>query len=331
MGELHWISTQNSRFCTWKWGLSSKRRDSFGNHDDFRFQPLTFQGCMIRLKFAWVDWGFIIQDLICSLKIQRSKFVSFLNDKVLHIFCVSILAFPNPSISWWRFGGRRLIRWQRPWRPMVLLLGRFHVELNPVARWQRWWRIFAPPRSPKKRQIKTSPKSNLPEACSDHEHFGSVTFLLLQKHWSPLDSKTHGKNRDFERTKIWDLYIYRRTRTHLITHTRPGFCLGKESFVLLLSLEHAASGTNLTAANHVIFVHPMNAETLGTAVAYERQALARVRRVGQERSEVHVWRFIAKDTVEEYMHKWLSGRPGITMCFEGFIFIPYLYTCSHHI
>ena len=76
--------------------------------------------------------------------------------------------------------------------------------------------------------------------------------------------------------------------------------------MLLLSLEHAASGSNLTAANHVIFVHPMNAETLSTAVAYERQALARVRRVGQERPEVHVWRFVTRETVEEHMHQFLA-------------------------
>ena len=162
----------------------------------------------------------------------------------------------------------------------------------------------------------------------DHEHFGSVTFLLLQKHWSPLD----GKNRDVEHAKKSGACAYTDTHTLYICFKMKFcawngscLCLGKESFVLLLSLEHAASGTNLTAANHVIFVHPMNAETLSTAVAYERQALARVRRVGQERDEVHVWRFIAKDTVEEYMHKWLSGRPGKTMgtqnlsCFEGFI------------
>lgn len=50
----------------------------------------------------------------------------------------------------------------------------------------------------------------------------------------------------------------------------------------------------------------MNAETLSTAVAYEKQALARVRRVGQERSEVHVWRFVTRETVEEHMHQFLS-------------------------
>ena len=75
---------------------------------------------------------------------------------------------------------------------------------------------------------------------------------------------------------------------------------------MLLSLEHAASGSNLTAANHVIFVHPMNADTLSSAVAYEGQALARVRRVGQERAEVHVWRFVTRETVEEHMHQFLD-------------------------
>ena len=50
------------------------------------------------------------------------------------------------------------------------------------------------------------------------------------------------------------------------------------------------------------FVHPMNADTLSAAVAYEKQALARVRRVGQMRSEVHVWRFVTRHTVEEHIH-----------------------------
>jgi len=80
-------------------------------------------------------------------------------------------------------------------------------------------------------------------------------------------------------------------------------------FALLLSLEKAASGTNLTAASHVLFVHPMNAESLSTAVAYERQALARVRRVGQARSEVHVWRFVTRHTVEEHIHRLHRGAP----------------------
>lgn len=69
--------------------------------------------------------------------------------------------------------------------------------------------------------------------------------------------------------------------------------------VLLLSLEHSASGTNLTAANHVIFVHPMCASSADRAVAYEAQAIGRCRRWGQEHAEVHCWRFVVRGTVEE--------------------------------
>ncbi|CAK8987753.1 unnamed protein product [Durusdinium trenchii] len=73
--------------------------------------------------------------------------------------------------------------------------------------------------------------------------------------------------------------------------------------VLLLSLEQSASGTNLTCANHVILVHPMNAETSEQSVAFELQAIGRVRRWGQPRNEVHVWRFCTLGTIEEEISK----------------------------
>eukprot|EP00928_Gymnodinium_smaydae_P068344 TRINITY_DN5144_c0_g3_i2.p1 TRINITY_DN5144_c0_g3~~TRINITY_DN5144_c0_g3_i2.p1 ORF type:complete len:115 (+),score=11.11 TRINITY_DN5144_c0_g3_i2:176-520(+) len=76
-----------------------------------------------------------------------------------------------------------------------------------------------------------------------------------------------------------------------------------EPRVLLLSLERAAAGTNLTAASHVLFVHPMNAESAAAATAYEKQAIGRVRRLGQKRQTIHVHRFISKDTVEEHINK----------------------------
>eukprot|EP00404_Azadinium_spinosum_P030048 CAMPEP_0180556784 /NCGR_PEP_ID=MMETSP1037_2-20121125/793_1 /TAXON_ID=632150 /ORGANISM="Azadinium spinosum, Strain 3D9" /LENGTH=197 /DNA_ID=CAMNT_0022572903 /DNA_START=100 /DNA_END=694 /DNA_ORIENTATION=+ len=44
--------------------------------------------------------------------------------------------------------------------------------------------------------------------------------------------------------------------------------------VLLLSLEQSASGTNLTVANHVLFVHPMAASTPERALAFEQQAVS---------------------------------------------------------
>ena len=78
------------------------------------------------------------------------------------------------------------------------------------------------------------------------------------------------------------------------------------AFALVLSLQRAAAGRNLTTASHVLLVHPMNADTVHAAVAYERPALGRVRRVGQTRSEVHVWRFVVKQTVE------VPSRTGLT-------------------
>ncbi|CAK0901532.1 unnamed protein product [Prorocentrum cordatum] len=70
-------------------------------------------------------------------------------------------------------------------------------------------------------------------------------------------------------------------------------------FVLLLSLEQSASGTNLTAASHVVFLHPMLAPTPEQAIGHELQAIGRARRQGQRRDTVHVWRFVTSGTVEQ--------------------------------
>mmetsp|Transcript_1066 Transcript_1066/g.3224 ORF Transcript_1066/g.3224 Transcript_1066/m.3224 type:complete len:781 (-) Transcript_1066:26-2368(-) len=72
-----------------------------------------------------------------------------------------------------------------------------------------------------------------------------------------------------------------------------------EPSVLLQSLENSASGANLTRASHVLLVHPMDAESPSKAVAYETQALGRVRRCGQQAPKVHLWRFVTCGTVEE--------------------------------
>jgi len=71
------------------------------------------------------------------------------------------------------------------------------------------------------------------------------------------------------------------------------------AFVLLLSLTQSASGTNLTAANHVMFLHPMLAPTAEMAVSHELQAIGRARRHGQKKPIVHVWRFVTVGTVEQ--------------------------------
>lgn len=74
-----------------------------------------------------------------------------------------------------------------------------------------------------------------------------------------------------------------------------------DTFVLMLSLGQSASGTNLTAANHIMFLHPMLAPTAEQAHAAELQAIGRARRHGQQRDVVHVWRFVTADTIEQDM------------------------------
>lgn len=68
-----------------------------------------------------------------------------------------------------------------------------------------------------------------------------------------------------------------------------------DSGVLLLSLDSSSSGLNLVKANHVIFMHAL---TQVDALQVERQAIARVARMGQTR-EVQVHHIIAEDTTEE--------------------------------
>lgn len=66
--------------------------------------------------------------------------------------------------------------------------------------------------------------------------------------------------------------------------------------VIMLSLENAASGTNLTEASHIILIDPI-AGTKEQATAIESQAIGRAHRQGQKQ-QVSVMRMIMKDTVE---------------------------------
>ena len=65
----------------------------------------------------------------------------------------------------------------------------------------------------------------------------------------------------------------------------------------MLSTEHAASGTNLTEANHIIFMESHQG-TYGDVKAMEDQAIGRAVRLGQE-NQVNVIKLIIKDTIEE--------------------------------
>merc|ERR1719373_860383 len=50
-------------------------------------------------------------------------------------------------------------------------------------------------------------------------------------------------------------------------------------------------------ASHVILVHPMVAYSAEEQLAYEAQAVGRVRRWGQKK-KVQVWRFVVEGTIE---------------------------------
>lgn len=68
--------------------------------------------------------------------------------------------------------------------------------------------------------------------------------------------------------------------------------------VLLLKINDAsAAGSNLTTANHAIFVGPLFTNTLLNYRAVETQAIGRVRRYGQDR-KVHIHRLLALDTID---------------------------------
>jgi hypothetical protein len=71
--------------------------------------------------------------------------------------------------------------------------------------------------------------------------------------------------------------------------------------VMMLSLDRAASGTNLTMASHVVLIEPV-AGTKEEALATEGQAIGRAHRQGQTK-ELHVLRLIMRDTIEHELHR----------------------------
>lgn len=78
------------------------------------------------------------------------------------------------------------------------------------------------------------------------------------------------------------------------------------SRVIMLSTEHAASGTNLTDATHIIFMEPHQGE-YGAVKSMEDQAIGRAVRLGQQ-NQVNVYRLITKNTIEEeIITKYLQG------------------------
>lgn len=73
---------------------------------------------------------------------------------------------------------------------------------------------------------------------------------------------------------------------------------GSDARVLVLALDERCAGANLTAANHVFFVHPLLQSGSRSPADIETQAIGRARRFGQTRT-VNVWRFLTQTTIEE--------------------------------
>lgn len=78
--------------------------------------------------------------------------------------------------------------------------------------------------------------------------------------------------------------------------------------VLLLKMNDAsAAGSNLTTANHAIFLGPLSTNTLYNYRATETQAIGRVRRYGQQK-KVHVHRLLAVDTIDQTIFNTRRGE-----------------------
>ncbi len=86
--------------------------------------------------------------------------------------------------------------------------------------------------------------------------------------------------------------VYRRNKA--ISRFKLG---GKDNSVILLSLEHSASGTNLTEASHIIIVEPIDSSKENIK-AVEGQAIGRAVRLGQK-NVIKIIRILCKDTIEE--------------------------------
>jgi len=74
----------------------------------------------------------------------------------------------------------------------------------------------------------------------------------------------------------------------------------------MLSLENAASGTNLTEATHIFIIDPIKGD-INEVQQIEAQAIGRVHRRGQQHPLV-VIRMIMKDTIEHTIYNECYGK-----------------------
>ena len=65
-----------------------------------------------------------------------------------------------------------------------------------------------------------------------------------------------------------------------------------------MSIEQAASGINVTVANHIFFAHPIFGMEFEKAAITYNQCIGRAYRIGQEK-QVNVKLFVTKNSIEE--------------------------------
>merc|ERR1712008_340035 len=102
----------------------------------------------------------------------------------------------------------------------------------------------------------------------------------------------------FEANGLETLVLKGTTRDRQLVLNRFKEGQGAADGILLLSLSDSVSGMNLICSHHCLLVHPMFAESNARALAYEKQAVGRVHRQGQEHP-VHVYHFVTSNTIEE--------------------------------
>jgi len=90
-------------------------------------------------------------------------------------------------------------------------------------------------------------------------------------------------------------------RNAAISSFKKGLHNGKECRVILLSIEHCASGVNLTEADSIFIVDQIDGKK-EEIKSIENQAIGRAARLGQTK-QVKVIRLITKDTIEEEIYK----------------------------
>lgn len=93
---------------------------------------------------------------------------------------------------------------------------------------------------------------------------------------------------------------------HTINSKIRKFKLDASIRIILLSSEKAASGLNLTEANHIILLDTLNNDP-DISKVIEEQAIGRAVRIGQTQN-VKVIRFIMKETVEEEFYNKLNTK-----------------------